>query len=340
MVWIPIKSNLFKECKRNVKIGCVYIPRLDSSYKGDKLDTFDILDYEVARYIRTHDVMMVGDFNARTGLNPDTTTCKNSIRCRHNKDTQINVYRKHLLQLRKNSGMIISNSRFFYDNCAGNFTYFSRRGKSTVDYLLLSKRSLNMLRDFKIRQLLADSDHCPLLFSLKHTKNIIIAENKGDVIDNHIFYKYIWQPEKKKLCQDFLKTQDCLYIYDQFISSVIDLSDNEHLCKSLYHLLIYLAENCLRKVIKNKSNAKSNRFPTNPWFDNECKNIKHLCNKISKTHDLSVSIYREECHDLRKKYKNIIQDKKRQYVKNQVDKFQNLVSQNPKFLSANRNPQL
>ena len=55
MVWITIKSNLFKKCKRNVKIGCVYIPPLDSSYNGDKLDTFDILDYEVARYIRTHD---------------------------------------------------------------------------------------------------------------------------------------------------------------------------------------------------------------------------------------------------------------------------------------------
>ena len=66
MVWIPIKSNLFKECKRNVKIGCVYIPPLDSSYKGDKLDTFDILDYEVPRYIRTHDVMMVLRISPRT----------------------------------------------------------------------------------------------------------------------------------------------------------------------------------------------------------------------------------------------------------------------------------
>ena len=65
MVWITIKSNLFKKCKRNVKIGCVYIPPLDSSYNGDKLDTFDILDYEVARYIRIH-VINVGDFNART----------------------------------------------------------------------------------------------------------------------------------------------------------------------------------------------------------------------------------------------------------------------------------
>ena len=66
---------------------------------GDKPDTFDILDYEVGRYARTHDVMMVGYFNARTGLSPDTTTCKNNIQCRHNKDTQVNVHGKHLLQL-------------------------------------------------------------------------------------------------------------------------------------------------------------------------------------------------------------------------------------------------
>ena len=282
MVWITIKSNLFEKCKRNVKIGCVYISPLDSSYNGDKLDTFDILDYEVARYIRTHDVMNVGDFNARTGMNPDTMSCRNNIQCRHNKDTQVNVYGKHLLQLCKNSEMIILNGRFFYDKCSGNFTYFSRRGKSPADYLLLSKRSLDMLRDSKIGQLLADSDHCPLLFSLKYVNNIIKTENKGDAIDNQIFYKYFWKHEKEKLCQDFCKTQDCLYMYNQFMSSVIDLSDNQHLCKSLYNLLTYLADNCLKKVIKNKSTAKSNIFPTNPWFDNECKNIKHLSNKFSK----------------------------------------------------------
>ena len=45
-----------------------------------------------------------------------------------------------------------------------------------------------------------------------------------------------------------------------------------------------------------------------------------------------------------KKIKNFIQDKKQQYVKNQVDKFQNVVSQNPsehwkmwKQLETNRN---
>ena len=176
---------------------------MDSSYNGDKLETFDLLDYEVARYMRTHDVMMVGDLNARTGLNPDTMSCKNNIQCRYNKDAQVNVYGKHLLQLCKHSGRIISNGRFFYDECSGNFTYFSRRGKRTVDYLLLSKRSLDRLRDFKIGQLLADSDHCPLLFSLKYVNNIINTKNKEDVIDNHVFYKYIWKPEKEKLCQDF-----------------------------------------------------------------------------------------------------------------------------------------
>ena len=88
------------------------------------------------------------------------------------------MYGKHLLQLCKNSGMIISNGRFFYDEYSGNFTYFSRRGKSTVDYLLLSKHSFDMLRDFKIGQLLTDSDHCPLLFSLKYVNNIIKKKQK------------------------------------------------------------------------------------------------------------------------------------------------------------------
>ena len=96
---MTIKSNSFKTCKRNVKKGCVYIPSLDSSYNGDKLDTFDILDYEGASYIRTHDVMSVADFKAGTGLNSDTMSCRNNIQCRHIKDIKVMVYGKHLLQL-------------------------------------------------------------------------------------------------------------------------------------------------------------------------------------------------------------------------------------------------
>ena len=61
-----------------------------------------------------------------------------------------------------------------------------------------------MLRDFKIGQLLAYSVHCPLLFSLKYVNIIIKTENKGDVIDNHIFYKYIWKPEKRETMSGFL----------------------------------------------------------------------------------------------------------------------------------------
>ena len=54
MVWITVKSNLFKECEINVKkVIRTYIPTLYFSYNGDKLDTFDILDYTVERYKNT-----------------------------------------------------------------------------------------------------------------------------------------------------------------------------------------------------------------------------------------------------------------------------------------------
>ena len=73
----------------------------------------------------------------------------------------------------------------------------------------------------------------PSCFVLKYANNIIKTENKGDGIDNYIFYEYIWKPEEDKLYQDYLQTQDCLNMYNQFMSSVINMSDNQHICKTL-----------------------------------------------------------------------------------------------------------
>ena len=83
--------------------------------------------------------------------------------------------------------------------------------------------------------------------SLEEAKTLSIIYYCQNVVStcygiSNDFYKIIWKPKKEKLCQDICKTQDCLYMYNQFMSSVIDLSDNQHLCTSLYNLLTYLAE--------------------------------------------------------------------------------------------------
>ena len=56
--------------------------------------------------------------------------CKNNIQCRRNQYTQVNVYGKHLSQLCKHSGMIISNGRFFMLNAPGISHTFLEEAKA------------------------------------------------------------------------------------------------------------------------------------------------------------------------------------------------------------------
>ena len=59
--------------------------------------------------------------------------------------------------------------------------------------------------------------------------------------------------------------------------------------------------------------CNNNNFPSNPWFDYECKTLKRTLNDYSKWHNLSIDQFRQEYSLLKKKYKYLIQMKKRNY---------------------------
>ena len=79
----------------------------------------------------------------------------------------------------------------------------------------------------------------------------------------------------------------------------------------------------------NKPFVASNNVPKNVWFDTECKNQKRFCNDYIKNNDLSVTEQRNTYHDLCQNYKRLIQNKKRQHIKYQVGKLENLSSKDP-----------
>ena len=125
-----------------------------------------MIDIQLSRSIKTHRIIMVGDFNARTGSLKEVIDDRENIPDRYNMDTRINTYGKRLVETCIGSGVFLINGRYYADRQKGSYTYYNRMGKSTFDYLLMSQLSVNLLRDFKIGQLSVDSDHCPLLFSL------------------------------------------------------------------------------------------------------------------------------------------------------------------------------
>ena len=82
-------------------------------------------------------------------------------------DTKANTYGKLLLELCKNTGLIIANGRIYQDKHRGFFTYYKRNGKSVMDYMLFDPNCYNMITDFAISPKLVESDHCPIEVGLE-----------------------------------------------------------------------------------------------------------------------------------------------------------------------------
>ena len=84
LVWITINSKRFGDSNLDTKIGCVYISPQDSSYNGAKIEAFDMIDEQLSRSIKTHRIIMVGDFNARTDSLKDVIDDRENIPDRYN----------------------------------------------------------------------------------------------------------------------------------------------------------------------------------------------------------------------------------------------------------------
>ena len=86
---------------------------------------------------------------------------------RYNMDTKANTYGKLLLELCKNTGLIIANGTLYQDKHRGSFTFFNGSGSSVIDYMLFEPNCLSMIKNFAIIPKIGKSDHCPIEFSLK-----------------------------------------------------------------------------------------------------------------------------------------------------------------------------
>lgn len=159
---------------------------------------------DIEIYSQQGDIVVQGDFNAYTSLEPDFILSDESPFASHtdthyisdltlprnNLDTKrLNNSGKSLLSLCRESGLRIVNGRTIGD-LLGNFTSIHYNGCSVVDYTLVSMNLLKSVRHFKVHEFSALSDHCPIICSIwATTENIYMAEN---VELDPLPGKYLW----------------------------------------------------------------------------------------------------------------------------------------------------
>ena len=75
-----------------------------------------------------------------------------------------------------------------------------------------------------------------------------------------------------------------------------------------------------------RQNIKNN-FPSNPWYDKECKSLKQVLNNIAK--DKKFNTRQSEYNIMLRQYKQLIQKKKRHHQEVKLSKLENMRTEHP-----------
>ena len=93
------------------------------------------------------------------------------------------------------------------------------------------------------------------------------------------------------------------------------------MCDSFNSYIRSAAGGLFRKVKVNKKQTEKS-FPTNEWFDQECKNFKSLANTFSRKNNLATEINRSTYRNIQKQYRSMLQRKKRQVQNKKLNELE------------------
>jgi len=206
------------------------------------------------------------------------------------------------------------------------FTCYKNNGASIVDYLICKPASVHYVTDLEIYPKRVESDHSPIKFSLKVIKATQMHNTGVSDLDYKTPTAYKWDHSKIKEYKDNFKNKNCQATLDQLLVNTVDQSfSSDKLCKIYYEYLNYAIGN----TFKIKMSKRVSNFPTNKWFNGECKNMKKTVNEYAKNHDITLAPFCGNYWALEAEYNRLKQFHKRKYQQDTRQELENLHSTQP-----------
>jgi exonuclease III len=336
IIALRFKRGYFGMTKDIVFIN-VYDSPLNSSYKKKYADDSTILEKtsEVIHKLQSDtEVIVMGDFNARTGSQPDVIDAHfdpastfqdemdlvTKVTQRSNRDKKLNSNGKPFLEFVKNNGLLILNGRALGDVC-GEMTCLKYNGCSVVDYMCASVNLYNNVRYMKVGAFSPLSDHYPINMSLRLGRLAVFGSVLPNFDDAPIAYK--WKKdatadsstafaEAQKDAQIAMKINELIKSTPKSSDDVLKLSTN------VTDLFNELASNSLSRKRHINTNKKK-------WYDWSCRAAKRELNKAAKLsgkHPTDENL-RSKYHKLKKEYKCLIKSKKSEFLLGMNKKIEN-----------------
>ena len=282
-IWVKMKREVSGET-RDVFIGTCYLNPSKSKKTDQKISK---LADDVITLQDKGEVIIQGDFNARTGNSDDTISPDKSDELfditlntpppkRNSQDIAVDPRGHDLLDMCKSLDLNIVNGRKSGD-IFGEYTCIKYNGNSVVDYLITSPTTYERVSSFKVGEFLPWlSDHCPVYYTLEVHNNVGNMNSAQKCTKTKAPKQYIWSEESKQNFCTLIGTPEFNSKWDKSIE--IDHSDPNLLVNYVTEVLISAADKAKIKY------CKRNNKDDPPWFDKSCQvlkdSIKNLGTKI------------------------------------------------------------
>ncbi len=334
-IWIKIKKESCGETE-DIFIGSFYIS--PGNKRKVQNDFYTSFNEEIVCFKQKGIVLVQGDLNARVGNEPDfiefnkyldtdmltessepqvnehTSDEIGNFPPRNSEDKKTNPRGRDLLDICKVNDLLIANGRITGD-VFGKFTSHQYNG-SAVNDLLIPINFLQMISKFTVGDYTPWlSDHCPIysniiLNSIVTTK--IMVEKYQQIEPNFIF-----DTESRNRFSNGLKSA----VMKKKVGEILEGNHTStiHMGDSVKGLLMENAHRCKIKAKKIRNISPKSA----PWFDGECENNKNEVRKFGNDlkKDPHDSENRQSLQDAKKRLKQLVSSKKRNYKKGIVNKM-------------------
>ncbi len=323
-----------------------YIPPSDTTYVCKSCDSnyyFGLRDL-VIHYSKRGPVSVCGDLNAHTAIINENLSSgvidpsdpvepvvwSRELPDRVSVDKKpVNDHGADLLSICIASGLRIMNGRCFADKGVGKATFIRGECQSVLDYLLLQENIHGMLSNFYIGDKWPESDHCPLHFEFTLPESVQRQSNSDNPADNYVQYsRFAYKSDDSKSLMECLCDETGSAVLNEFYDSIFSLESSSQVCSYFDRYIKQACERSLKKCGKPKQKSK---FPSNPWFGEECKRAKsdfHAAQKQQAPHSV--------LNELERTYKRVIQQSKRSHDMENLSSLQACRNQQELWAKLNK----
>ena len=314
-IWVKFLKSFFN-FDNDLYFCFAYTPPLTSCYTQSlDYDMIQKLEEDVGRFRQVGNVIIGGDFNAKTNTKSDFVIDKmdehspimdidtyviDKPQLRANCDKHsVDAQGEALLNLCKNSSLRILNGRTKGDRC-GKFTRYPlslRETPSTLDYIIADIDILHNIMSFMVLSNLGLSDHECLSMSIK-LKGCSIPQNTTVPVTKREPFKYANQDEFRLK----LNSPSGREKVRQFLVQHAHATDIEKMTADMIEVVTF-ASRAISKRTNRNNNKKKCIEKKAPWYSPEYKKLKWALNR-------AVKEYRKDPFNIRNK-QNIFSAKKK-----------------------------